>query len=237
MVDAGARTSLSRSALADAEHALAKSYLFQALPAEARTRLVERGQGLSLEAGAVLFMQGDPGDALYVVLEGEMEARRVTSGGTEIRLAALGAGAVIGEMAVLDGGGRSADVVAVSRTHLLSLARAVIQSLLEEEPRAALAIAIELSTRLRATNAALMDGHVLNLAGRLAELLLLVAGSRDLASLTQTEMARRIAASREKVNRKLHDWSREGVIRLTKAGVRIERPDYLRAFVAQQRTE
>ena len=237
MVDADANTSPTRSAIANAGLALAKSHLFQVLPAEVRARLVERGQKMSLEAGAVLFTQGDPGDALYIVLDGEMEARRVTGGGTEVRLASLGPGAMIGEMAVLDGGGRSADIVALSRTQLLRLARPVILRVLEEEPRAALAIAIELSVRLRAADTSLVDGQVLNLAARLAELLLLAAGGRDLASLTQTEMARRISASREKVNRKLHAWSREGVISLTKAGVRIERADYLRAFVARQRTE
>jgi CRP-like cAMP-binding protein len=226
---------LAPAALKDAELALSKSTLFQALSSAGRARLTQQGAAYALPAGNQLFGRGEPGDALYIVLEGEMEVRRVSKAGREVRLAALGPGAVIGEMAVLDGGPRSADVVALRRTKLLRISRALALRALEEEPKAALALVAEMSARLRAADAEIEDVHLLDLSARLAQLLIAEAGHGAIAALSQTEMARRISASREKVNRKLHDWSAAGIISLTKAGVRIEERNGLQALVREKR--
>jgi CRP-like cAMP-binding protein len=217
------------------EGALAKSRLFERLAPEARTRLAAGGSIVALAMRERLFAKGDEGDAVYVVLEGEVEVRASSEGGRDVRIAALGAGSVIGEMAALDGGPRSADVDAARRTRLLRIPRDAVISALVEQPLALIELVAEMSRRLREADAALEDAAFLDLGGRLARLLLREAGEGALVALTQVEIARRIGASREKVNRKLHDWADEGFVSLGRAGIRIERRAALERLIDERR--
>jgi CRP-like cAMP-binding protein len=183
--------------------------------------LAAAGAPVALEVGGLLCQQGDPGDAVFVVLEGEIEIRTSSPGGRQVRFAGFGPGAVVGDMAALDGGARSTDMVAARRARLWRIPRGPLVQALEAEPKAAVALVAELARRLRAANGALEASRVLDLGGRLARFLLDEAGARTLVPLTQTEIARRLGSSREKVNRKLNTWARSGWVGLGPAGVRI----------------
>lgn len=215
---------------------LGRSALFAQVSPERRQKLVAEGSITALAPGALLFAKGEPGDALYVVLEGEMEVGVLTEGGRSVRMAALGPGAVIGEMAVLDGGPRSADCAASRRAKLLRISRDAALAALEAEPKALLALVAEMSRRLRAADDALEDAALLDLGGRLAQLLLGEAGGGEVVAMAQSEMARRIGASREKVNRKLQSWKAEGWIAIRRSGVRLERKDRLAALVDEKKS-
>jgi CRP-like cAMP-binding protein len=201
--------------------ALRAGGILRALSEAACLRLARSGRPVDLARGAVLAQAGDPGDAMFVILEGEIEVRTVSPEGREVRLVALGPGAVAGEMAVLDGGGRSADMVASRKSRLWRISRQALLDMLREEPELALALMRELIGRLRRTNADLENRATQDLGGRLARLLAMEQGGRGLIALNQTELARRIGASREKVNRKLRQWVAEGWVEVTPAGVRI----------------
>jgi CRP-like cAMP-binding protein len=202
------------------ERAMAGSSILGHLSAEARTSLAKTGSTIDLERGALLCQRGDPGDAVFVVLEGEVEIRTSSADGREVRYASFGAGAVIGEMAALDGGVRSADMVAMRRSRIWRIPRTRLVEALGE-PDVALALIAELARRLRAADTAVEDLRTLDLGGRLAQFLLGVTRDHPVASLTQTEIARRLTASREKVNRKLHAWADEGWVTLGPSGVRV----------------
>jgi CRP/FNR family cyclic AMP-dependent transcriptional regulator len=215
------------------EAALAASALFRGLSARAVKRLARGGAVVALTPGKALFVRGDPGDALFVLVEGEVEVRTASEGGKEVRFTALGQGAVLGEMAVLDGGVRSADIAATRRSKLIRIPRALVLEVLRDEPEALLVLVAEVVRRLRNTNDALEDSAVLDLGGRLAQLLLAEGGK--VVALTQSEMARRIDASRERTNKKLHEWQDEGWIRIDRAGVRLVKPEALTALVGARR--
>jgi CRP-like cAMP-binding protein len=219
------------------EAALAKTALMTALSEATRARLAKQGAAVSIEPGGLLFAQGDPGDALYVLLEGEVEVRTSNQAGRDVRIAALKPYAVIGEMALLDGGARSADIAAIRRSKLLRISRDQAIAALESEPKALLHLLAEMSRRLRAADAALEDAHLLDLGGRLAQRLLDEAGAGTSIALTQTEIARRIGASREKVNRKLHDWADSGWISISRSGVKLLERDELKALIARDRAD
>jgi CRP-like cAMP-binding protein len=189
------------------------------------------GSPVTLELGEFLAQAGDLGDALYVVVEGEIEVLGRSEGGRQVRLASMTRSAVVGEMAALDGGVRSADMIAVRRSQLWRIPRSAILDALRAEPDAALALIAELSRRLRATNEMIESATFLDLGGRLAKLLLEAASPNGVVALTQTEIARRIGASREKVNRKLHAWSDDGWVVLSPQGIRLLRVDALRALI------
>lgn len=219
------------------ENALASAELMAALSEATRARLAKQGVPCSVDPGKLLFARGDKGDSIYVLLEGEVEVRVSNEAGRDVRIAALKPFALIGEMAVLDGGKRSADIAAIRRSRFLRISRDQALAALESEPKALLKLVAELSRRLRAADAALEDARLLDLGGRLATRLLDEAGNGASVALTQTEIARRIGASREKVNRKLHEWADEGWISLSRAGIKIVDRDELVALIARDKAD
>jgi CRP/FNR family cyclic AMP-dependent transcriptional regulator len=221
--------------LQNVETALAKAELIAALSDTTRARLAKQGVPCTVEPGKLLFAKGDKGDALYVLLEGEVEVRTSTEAGKDVRLASLRPPAVIGEMAVLDGGVRSADIAAIRRSRFIRIHRDQALSALESEPQALLKLIGEMSRRLRHADAALEDAQTLDLGGRLAQRLIEEAGDGTAVTLTQTELARRIGASREKVNRKLHEWVDDGLISMGRAGIKLLARDKLTALIKESR--
>ena len=215
--------------------ALGASAVFGVLSVETRHSVVAAGSPLTLGPGEILCQAGDAGDALYVLVEGEIEVLAQSEGGRHARLAALGPSAVAGEMAVLDGGARSADMVATRRSLLWRIPRAALLDALASEPRAAVALIAEMSRRLRASNALVESANFLDLGGRLAKILLEESNARGVTALTQTELARRISASREKVNRKLHAWADNRWIDLTPGGVHVLDSAALHGLIAALR--
>src|ERR1700722_14872817 len=89
--------------------ALSKSPWFSSLTPEELNRLATLATGLRLAPDAVVFREGDPGDALFVVITGLVRIHVATTSG-EILLNTLGPGDIFGEIAVLDGRGRTASV-------------------------------------------------------------------------------------------------------------------------------
>ncbi len=215
--------------------ALAQSRLFRALSVTARQTLIERGAEVRLAPDERLCAKGDMGDALYVILEGEIEVGVATAGGKQVRFAALGPGDVAGDMAVIDGGARSADMTAQRRTRLLRISREALLETLATEPNALLALAAELVARLRAADAVIEGAVLHDLGAKLAQLLLSESGGGARpVQLTQVEMARRISVSREKLNRKLAALRDDGLLEMGRTGVKVTDVAGLEALVRRR---
>lgn len=112
--------------------------------------------------GDTLFREGDPGDALMIVLEGQLVARVRTQTGTEEEVARLGPGEVVGEMAFIDAEPRSATVSTPGGATVLTFTRAALASLKKSAPRVAAAIQrnvlLDVARRLRDAGERLSDG-------------------------------------------------------------------------------
>jgi CRP-like cAMP-binding protein len=199
--------------------ALAASPVLGAMSPGVLDRIAAAGSPWALEPGAVLFQAGDAGDAAYVLMSGELEIRTTSAEGRDVRIGALGPGALVGEMAVLDGGTRSADAVASRRSTLWRIPRHALIDALAQDPAAALAVIGELSRRLRAANGLIERGSRLDVGGRLAVLLLEERNRQGVVTMTQTEIARRLGCSREQVNRKLQAWAREDWVAMSAGGI------------------
>ncbi len=102
---------------------------------------------------AYLFHEGDPGDSLYLILSGLVEVVRLADCGTEICLATLGAGNFFGELAIIDGGPRSASVRAKVPTALFVILRRDFLALFAKSPQLLPGLLIGLSGKMRNTNA------------------------------------------------------------------------------------
>jgi CRP-like cAMP-binding protein len=226
---------LSTDVASRVKQAMASSVIFRTLSEDARAHLAAQGRAERVDNGAMLCRAGEPGDSVYVVLEGELEVRLSSAGGRDVRILSLKPGDLVGEMAALDGGPRSADMVALQTTRVWRIPRRALVAALEAEPKAALALISELSRRIRGANDALEASALLDLGGRVARLLLRERNARDLVSMTQTEIARRLGASRERVNRKLHHWVQQGWVEIQPAGVRLLGIQELEAVVDKAR--
>jgi len=111
---------------------LVSTPLFGQLGARALRRLIEASRLVRLHEGEVLFRQGDPADALYVVAEGAVVP--IAEDGTRCKLSVLEPGDFFGEIALVTDQPRNATIEALVETELLAIDRHVIGDLLEDEP-------------------------------------------------------------------------------------------------------
>ncbi len=121
--------------------------LFRALPAEELAQIAEIADEQEFVSGDPIFAEGEQGDALYLVVEGQVRVHK-----DDKQLAVLSVRDVVGEMAVLDGESRSASVTVLSDATLLKIGRDDFRDILTEHPEIAMGVIKVLSHRLRATN-------------------------------------------------------------------------------------
>jgi flavin reductase (DIM6/NTAB) family NADH-FMN oxidoreductase RutF len=126
------------------EHLLAAAPVFGALARDQLERLLAGGAERTYEAGEAIVRTGEPGDELYVVVEGNV---RIERGGRT--LARFGPGEIVGEVAVLDGRPRSADIVAEEPARCLAVSRDALRRAIEAEPQVAWELLGVMASRLR----------------------------------------------------------------------------------------
>jgi flavin reductase (DIM6/NTAB) family NADH-FMN oxidoreductase RutF len=126
------------------EHLLERAPVFSALPPQILAAITAEGDERTFAEGQFVVREGDSGDELFVILEGEA---RVERSGTVLTM--FRAGDFFGEISVFDGRPRSADVVAASPLRILAISRDLVRAALEREPRAAWAMLEVLAGRLR----------------------------------------------------------------------------------------
>ena len=216
--------------------------LLARLPEEDVRALASRGLVRSYPSGAVIFQEGDPGDSLYIVIEGSVRIVVNSAKGEEATVALLGPGECVGDLALLDGRPRSASAIAAEDSRALVVMRDEFTRWLTQRPSAAFALLETLSLRVRRTDEALTDFAFLDLAHRLAKRLLdLATTQRDVLArgalapgarirTTQAELGSMLGVSRESVNKQLNVFAREGWIKLGRGSVTLLEPEALRTF-------
>lgn len=140
---------LSRS---EEAQALSRIPLFRQLDRTELENLAELVDQVKYKAGEAIFYTNDPGDALYVIDEGSVRIWVHDADVKEVTLSELQPGEFLGEMAVLDGGARSANATAITDSTLHRLRRDDFQKFLLEYPHAATDVIREVAARLRQTN-------------------------------------------------------------------------------------
>lgn len=132
---------------------LRESKWFRHVPAAAWEDCVERLEWLELPAATTLFRQGDPGDALFVVMSGRLRAFIAGADGAEVPLTEIEAGGSVGEIQVLTGGARSATVTAIEDCELVKVPTDVFDELAQASP--------EMLQQMLATNRRRLDRSLL----------------------------------------------------------------------------
>jgi CRP/FNR family transcriptional regulator, cyclic AMP receptor protein len=214
---------------------LAGCALFKALPQAALQQLAAHTAIRNCRRGQILFAEGDPGDSLIVVVSGSLKAYSTTEHGDEFLLAVVGPGETLGELALADGGLRSATVSALTEASVLRVPRDAVLELARSEAGLMDALMLALASVIRRLNGHAADLAFLDLPRRVGKLLLTQHGAAPDAAagatLTQNEMAARVGASRQSVNAALQEFQRRGWIRLAGREITVLDPAALARFV------
>lgn len=220
-------------------HAVGDAFL-AALDDPARAALHERAYPRSWQARSTLFREGDPADRVMIIESGVVKAVAATDNGVDAVLALRGPGDILGELTAVNGGVRTATVVAVEPVRALVVPVDSFRQYLLDHPTAALALLGVVGDRLADSSRRQAEFGSLDATARLARLLLELAevygsatdGVTTLRLLSQDELASFCGASREAIARGLRTLRDEGLVETGRRSVTIVDIERLAAFAA-----
>ena len=192
--------------------------LFAGLPENLVYQIARMAGVRKVPRNTTLVRVGDKTDALYVLVSGSAKVLNRDVEGREVILTLLGAGECFGEMSLIDGSPRSADVVSCEPCELLVIAKSDFAHALSENVDLCLNIMKSLADRLREANRKIESLALLDVYGRVAKLLLdfseLEDGRRVIRrKVSKQDMAKMVGASREMVSRVMKDLESRGYVR------------------------
>ena len=198
------------------------SDVLSALPERLLSELFEGAVAHDLRDGEVLFRAGDVGDGCYRIQTGLVKVIVTSQQGEERIVSLLGPDAIVGELSMIDGGPRSASVVAIANCSLSFLSRAKFQTCIEAHPELTSYLMKTLARRLRGTDDALAATTFLSVKQRLARALLSVAeyvGEKDgdgriqlRLKIGQGDLAAMAGIARENVSRTMSEWRKRDIV-------------------------
>ena len=204
---------------------LARTELFGGVDEATQRRIAEHVAERVVERGQCVFVQDEPGDRMYVLAEGVVKLFVASRNGGIVELVRHRPPAAFGEVALLDGGPRSASAEAVERSTLLVVTRSELLRLLRAEDQVAEALLRTLGTIVRRTTRQVSDLVFLDLQGRIArQLLALAVQDKQTAHtrrVTQAELASMVSGARQTVNQALRSLESRGYIRADGRGFEI----------------
>lgn len=207
-------------------NALAQKALFQQLPLDQLTQLNALLHQKSFPTGATLITAEQPGEAVYVIDQGAIKIHVEQADGTDVILAILAAGDVLGEMSMTDAATRSANATTLEDSVLWWMERAAFQRCLQTMPQLALNLLRLLSQRLRMANEQIQALATKDVEGRVARQLLALVnayGQQTAAQdwylpirLTQSELASFVGATRERVSQVIASYKQRHYLSVDK---------------------
>ena len=196
--------------------------LFAGLRPSEMTQIGDLLRLQEVDSGTVIVSQAEPSTEACVVLAGTLKVYVEQPDGSDVVLAVLGRGELVGELNMIDHLGRSASVVALETSHLLWLDEASFSDCLRSMPQLTENLLRLLVRRLRLANATILALAALDIQGRIAHQLLALAdayGASDASGdiqvrlqLTEAEFAGMVGASRAKVHQILAVFERNGFL-------------------------
>lgn len=205
--------------------------IFSGLSVQDWADIAGRAVQVNFAKGKEILSQGDAGDSLLILTEGSARVSMLTANGREIVLAYAEPGAVLGEIALLDGGERTASVTATSAGGALQLGRNALRDFAASHPDFAWSLMQQLARRLRMADQTIESDRAYASGPRLARYLKRLirkdAEASQRLELSQTELGNFAGMSREHINRQLRSWEESGVISLEQGRVRVLDVDML----------
>lgn len=215
-----------------AEHILREIPLLRELPSEELNKLGSMMKERRAPKGSYIVYVEDPGPSIMFLVSGAAKVTLTSSEGKEIVLYNLVKGDFFGEIAVLTGEDRSANVVATSDCRLLVLDAEDFKRHIHENPGLSFAIMKELALRLRAASSKIGDLALYDVYRRVARTLRSMArpeqiDGEDVLTIverpTHQELANMVGTSREMVTRALKGLEEDGCIVVTNKKIEVRK--------------
>lgn len=197
---------------------LAPGSLLRALEPAQLADLLSKAHPRELEPGDTVINQGDEdGDFAVFLLAGGLKISRVSAGGREITLNYTSPGKVVGEIALLDSGPRTATVTAAARSRVLILPSRLFLDILAQNPASMVGVLREMASRVRELNRVIESDRTFSMGPRLARALvrLIDPESEDgrlFTNPTQSDLGAFAGLARENVSRLLSEWEAKGIV-------------------------
>ncbi len=215
---------------------LAPDSLLRALEPGQLQSLVQGANRRELRVGEAIISQGDEnGDFAIVVLSGGLKISMVSAGGREIILNYCGPGELVGEIAMLDSGPRTATVTAAVPSSVLLLPSHTFLEAATANPASAAGVMRQLAKRVRQLNLVIESDRTFSMAPRLARALLRLIDSersdgRLRYDLSQSDLGAFAGLARENVSRLISEWTAQGIVERSGRALLVRDPDYLAAL-------
>jgi len=218
------------------QQTLARAGVFQGVDPDAVTELIQDMETVTFPRGTTIFDEGEPGDRLYIIVDGKVKLARHAPDGRENLLSVMGPSDMFGELSIFDPGPRTSSAVCVTEVTAATMDSTLLKQWIDEHPEISQQLLRVLARRLRRTNASLADLIFTDVPGRVAKTLLQLAnrfGTQEGGALrvnhdlTQEEIAQLVGASRETVNKALATFAHRGWIRLEGKSVLIVDTEHL----------
>ena len=220
------------------EQILRSSPLLAAMDPATAHSLMELMGRRELPRGEVLFFEGSPGDAVYMIVRGKVKMGRTARDGRENLLSIHGVGDMVGELSLFDPANRIARAYVPEDSIVYELSRASFEQWIAEHGDQGVFLLQALAKRMRRNQITMADLVFTDVPGRVAKAILDLGrrfGHMDRGQiivrhgLTQEELAQLVGASRETVNKALADFAGRGWIDVNMGAVVVYEPDRLRA--------
>lgn len=182
-------------------------------------RLAARGIVRNYRKNTIVINEGEVGDSLFVLLQGQVKVYATDENGREITYGTIQAGDYFGEMS-LDGGPRSASVMTLEPCLCALVSRGAVQQHLADEPEFAISLVSQVIRRARSATETARQMALLDVYGRVIHTLEGQQGPAstqapvELNQITHQQIASRVGASREMVSRLLKDLEKGGYVEL-----------------------
>lgn len=202
--------------------------LFSELSPEELTELLKLSEKRRYPRGSIVLYKGDEGQSIYLILKGQVKVVLDDEKGKELILSTLQAGDYFGEMSVLDQMPRSATIVTVENCEFLLIFQKAMMDQIRQNSSIALNLLSEMSRRLREADEQISNLGLLDVKGRVAQTLLKVSRGttvrkgEDFKVIPRPalkDIAAMAGTSRETVSRILSEFSKRGLISLTRENI------------------
>ncbi len=208
--------------------------LFHTVPQDVLHQVARAVRRRSFREGELLCGKGETGKTLFILLRGDVAVVGVDQEGREVVLQVLKEGEVFGELSLIDGEGRSADVQALTDGEALLLLHADFLPLVQRYPQLAWSLLQTLAKRLRMTDELVLRIAWLNAQQRVAWALLEYSDEgRTPRWLTASTLAKRCGLTRETTSRVLNQLMKDKTIVKEPGGTLIVKPDRLRRILRE----
>ncbi|MHB8854018.1 MAG: Crp/Fnr family transcriptional regulator [Ignavibacteriaceae bacterium] len=204
--------------------------IFSDLSENTLEQISKLGMRKSFTKDSVVLFEHETGSALFVIIQGKLKVSRVSDDGKEVILTILSESDFFGEMAILDGLTRSANVTAMEDSELFIIQRSEFLDLLQNHPEIAVALLQELTQRLRSADMKIKSLSLKDAEGKVATVILQLAddigkikqGTVEIEKLPfQHDLANMAGTSRETISRTLHSFAKKGMVELDGSKLKI----------------